>query len=165
MPFCPTCRVEYRQEFTECVDCGEVLVEILEPLPAFDITADTEPVLLCEIFDDIEVSMLMEVLQKEGIPAMMKSSGAGQYLSVYMGFSKYGKEIYVPPHLVAEAREIMVGMIGSSALLHKPSDFDDFEADGDIDIKSLKKQIKTFFICGTIVVIVGIFYLISLLEK
>ena len=161
MPYCPICRIEYRQEFTQCVDCGEMLVEILEPLPVVDIKADTEPVLLCEIFDDMEASMLVEALQTEGIPAMIKNSGAGQYLSVYMGFSKYGKEIYVPSHLFAAAREIMIGMMGYNALFHEPPDFDESESERNIDYKLIKKQIITFFSLGLLAVILAILYLLS----
>lgn len=31
--FCPTCRAEYREGFTECVDCEVPLVSELPPLP------------------------------------------------------------------------------------------------------------------------------------
>ena len=31
--YCPTCRAEYRSGFSQCADCGSLLVEALEPLP------------------------------------------------------------------------------------------------------------------------------------
>jgi hypothetical protein len=33
MPFCPTCRLEYRQGFTRCTDCDCYLVTSLEDIP------------------------------------------------------------------------------------------------------------------------------------
>ena len=37
MPWCPKCKMEYREGFTKCADCGEYLVDKLpeeEPEPA-----------------------------------------------------------------------------------------------------------------------------------
>jgi len=64
------------------------------------------PVLLCTLADDVITNMLIAALKDNGIPAMKKTKGIGQALSIVMGFSNENVEIYVPSDLLNEAREI-----------------------------------------------------------
>ena len=134
MPFCPVCRVEYRQGFTHCVDCGELLAVTLEslPVPSDGQTEDNQPVLLCTISEDVTAGMIMTALQAEGIPAIMKSHGAGQYLTVYMGFSVFDKDIYVPAQYNLEALEVLRVFTGENGFI-PAKDSDDESADSGSD--------------------------------
>jgi hypothetical protein len=64
--------------------------------------------------------MFVATLHGQGIPTLMKSRGAGQYLSIVMGYSIYSKDIYVPLRLETKARTIFNEIIGAAEDLPKP---------------------------------------------
>ena len=83
------------------------------------------PVLLCSIPDDrVSVGMIIAALKEQGIPAMKKTRGAGQYLSILMGFSIEDVEIYVPSSLHDKAQEILTVIMGTDDL----DELDNFES-------------------------------------
>ena len=72
MPFCPTCRAEYRAGFTECADCHVPLVETLKApeAPPGDLVAVYQgPVIQAEV--------LGRLLESEGILADVSASETG----------------------------------------------------------------------------------------
>ena len=88
MPWCPKCRSEYREGFTECADCRVALVDELPPLEEKKIgfvcrkaargtepfadgrfTAEDQPVLLLGLEDEAETIRLCELLESCHIPA------------------------------------------------------------------------------------------------
>ncbi|MCI8361327.1 MAG: hypothetical protein HFE86_08345 [Clostridiales bacterium] len=88
MPWCPKCRSEYREGFTECADCKAALVEELPPVeekklgfvcrtaargtdPFADgrFTAEDQPVLLLGLEDEDETLRLCELLDSCHVPA------------------------------------------------------------------------------------------------
>ena len=73
---------------------------------------DTEPILLCSLSDEIQADMVIAALKKQQIPALKKSVGTGQYLTIFMGFSTQGVEIYTSPELIDKAREVMNAIMG-----------------------------------------------------
>ena len=139
MPFCPICRAEYREGYTHCAYCEELLTEfhVSSTMPNKMHKKINELVLLCSLSDDTKTSMIMAALGEQGIPALMKERGAGQYLTIFMGFSVFNKGIYVPPHLEAEAREVLNGIFCEDRdalendLLAKSLGFDDFNDPDD----------------------------------
>ncbi len=83
MPFCPSCRCEYRMGFIRCNDCG---VELVDSLPAEtrespDI-GELELVELSSFPNPMEAQMIQELLKNNGIEAILQSdfnAGAGPY--------------------------------------------------------------------------------------
>ena len=68
-----------------------------------------KPVLLITVENEIKAEMLLAVLEEQEITAFKKIRGAGAYLSIYMGATYGGVEIYVPEQHVETAREIVDG--------------------------------------------------------
>ncbi len=70
--FCPKCKAEYREGFTECADCQVPLVNELpsespEPIPEF---VDVEAVLSTK--DPGEVALIKSLLEAEDIPFIVQ---------------------------------------------------------------------------------------------
>lgn len=63
--FCPRCRSEYREEFTECSSCNVPLVKELSPLPPEPEFINFEEVLATRNLG--EIAMLKSLLDSEGI--------------------------------------------------------------------------------------------------
>ena len=161
MPFCPICHVEYRQGFTHCADCAELLTETLvSNLVSNERNSiDAKPVLLCSTSEDMEANMIMATLQEKGIPAFIKKLGAGQYLSLYMGFSIFGKEIYVPSHQETKAREILAGTVWADAnelttSFDESPDWNDLKNQADV---AFYKSLNTRRSIGRILILVIVF--------
>lgn len=111
MPFCPVCRTEYREGFTECSECGQKLVESLEPQPADEkkpqTYIDDKPALLISGKSDIDSGMIEGCLKSADIPFYKKDHETGGYMRVYMGYSVYGADFYVPSMLLERAKEVL----------------------------------------------------------
>ena len=45
--------------------------------------------------DELEANMIASILKESGIECLIQDVGAGQYLNISMGFTVYGKDIYV----------------------------------------------------------------------
>lgn len=88
MPWCPNCRSEYREGFTECADCKVALVDELPPVAEKKIgfvcretargedpfadgrfTDEDRPVLLLGLEDQAETIRLCELLESCHVPA------------------------------------------------------------------------------------------------
>lgn len=113
MPWCPNCRIEYREDFTKCGDCGADLVDELPPQPASkesETRFDTEA-LLTTVDDEAQASVVEGLLHSCNIPTARSYKEAGSYVRVITGTSSYGIDIYVPSHNISEAQ----GIITSSA--------------------------------------------------
>ncbi len=83
MPFCPTCRSEYRAGFLKCADCGAQLVEQLPPAassattrPHPSIGPPVQEVEVAQFPNWLEASMAAEYLQRAGIPVVLVAAGA-----------------------------------------------------------------------------------------
>jgi len=89
MPFCPSCRCEYRMGFTCCNDCSIELVDSLpeETRESPDIGEspemdELELVELSSFPDPMEAQMIQELLENNGIESILQSdfsAGAGPY--------------------------------------------------------------------------------------
>lgn len=108
MPYCPTCRTEYRPGFLVCADCGVSLVDILpEELPPPK--AGEPPVVVHETINWAEAEVLKAKLESYGIPAALTGETAQR--AIYpSSFSPLGPiRILVPADRATEAREILEG--------------------------------------------------------
>ena len=75
MPFCPTCRSEYRPNIDCCPDCGSALVAELPPDPEPLSEEEVEQVLLCTVRGEIQSSLLRDMLRSEGILSRAQLGG------------------------------------------------------------------------------------------
>lgn len=104
MPFCPKCRCEYREGFSECADCDEILVD---SFPKTELPKENDhEMYLKTVATDIDAEMLIEMLANEGIPVRKKYRECGDYLTVFMGKTVMGIDLFVPSSLYQKALEI-----------------------------------------------------------
>lgn len=79
MPYCPSCRFEYKPEIVTCPDCNEKLVA---QLPEEDATEDGKSyddwVQVARLTSQQYSDMLLEALRAKNIPAVIQS-GAGYF--------------------------------------------------------------------------------------
>ena len=72
MPYCPRCKYEYVDGQTECIDCGEQLVDEL-PVRAGDESADESRYVAFRTYaSQVHAEMVREALANEGISAIVK---------------------------------------------------------------------------------------------
>ncbi|MDR7868811.1 MAG: hypothetical protein RIN56_18615 [Sporomusaceae bacterium] len=100
MPWCPSCREEYRQGFETCIDCGAELVDELPPPGKTIAAAKTEAV--CDTFlttaaDWQEAGVLEAFLKAAGIAVM-----------------KDGSDFYVPLRRLEDAQAIVDSIRGGA---------------------------------------------------
>jgi len=109
MPWCPRCKTEYREEFTNCTECGEKLVKNLNSeLDESEVTGAVEDeVFLANLSGPVEISYITSMLEEQGIPYMLTEADIGQYLSVIQGVSFFGKDVYVSGKDFDRAAEIV----------------------------------------------------------
>jgi len=97
--FCPKCRIEYREGYTECAECRAPLVEELPPEPE---TEYVEWVTILTTMDQNTVMVATSLLEDAGIPVLVKGEG----LQIIVG-SGAPKEIQVMPENAAQARLLL----------------------------------------------------------
>lgn len=130
MLYCPKCKAEYRDGFTKCSDCDEILVENIETSAVKP--ADNEPIthyideiidetLLIIIADQVEYSYITSMLAQENIAYIVKVDGISQYLKMFTGISFSGREIFVGKADIIRATEII-----ESAKLELPLEYEDY---------------------------------------
>lgn len=113
MPWCPKCRVEYREGFNMCPDCEQELVDELqlgeESSKGYGYKYDNdEEVFLVSVADEIEADIIESLLGSHGIPVMKKRKETGSYLNIVMGVNLFGVDIYVPSKAFKKANEILM---------------------------------------------------------
>jgi hypothetical protein len=82
--FCPVCRLEYREGFTKCADCG---LELVPALPAENPIPDNIP--LVPVFESSDWAMILvarSLLDGSGIPHLVKND----LLQDLMGMGRIG---------------------------------------------------------------------------
>lgn len=72
MPYCPSCRTEYREGIGECPDCGAALVESLPPAPQ-PVWDPTEWVTVEELGDEVEARIIEGFLLEHDVPVRIVS--------------------------------------------------------------------------------------------
>jgi len=88
MPFCPSCKYEYVDGKTECIDCGAALVDEL-PVDADTGLEDDDVryVAFRSYASRVHAEMVREVLANEGISAVIKGD---EFLGTGTGLSAGG---------------------------------------------------------------------------
>ena len=105
--YCPQCRCEYRDGFTECSDCHVPLLAGTppqEPVDRFDPTLDL--VVVLETNDRIQLAFAKGLLEEAGIPFFILGQIATLIQDVDGFFHKWAR-VQVPRDREAEARELM----------------------------------------------------------
>jgi len=121
--FCPTCKTEYRENFTTCADCGVKLVtELPQTSPKPDLVpADWQYLLTAS--NDMEAAMIESFLDGEQIPvfkknASLQSLGLGMILNI---------EIFVPASCLERSHEILQAFKETDFSFEIDDDFEDFQ--------------------------------------
>ncbi len=102
--WCPKCKSEFREGFTECPACKVPLVETLEEEKPSE---TVEPVLLMSFQDRNELELAAGVLDRAGIPYLLKEPGSGEYLRIVTGQNMFGTELYVDPRVQRTALRLL----------------------------------------------------------
>jgi hypothetical protein len=108
--YCPQCRIEYRDGFTECSDCrvpllpGSCPPDPSDPPDPFN--PDLELVVVLETNDSIELALAKGLLEDAGIPLFVLGQIATLVQDVD-GFLRKWVRLQVPRDREAEAREIL----------------------------------------------------------
>lgn len=104
--FCPKCRTEYREGFTECADCGVPLVEELPPQPS-----RTEPeedlsvlVTVLSTVNASTIALAKSILEDAGIDFNVSGELPKSMLSIGI------MQIQVAEDDEAEARRLLEGI-------------------------------------------------------
>ena len=105
--YCPQCRVEYRDGFTECFDCH---VPLFAGTPPSETAAASDPalglVVVLETNDRIQLALAKGLLEDAGIPFF----ALGQIATLIQDVDPYLHKwvrVQVPRDGEAEAREIL----------------------------------------------------------
>lgn len=104
--WCPKCRSEYREGINVCPVCQVHLVETL-PAEADEPELPREPELLMVFSDQTELAMAQEVLERSGIPYLLKELGSGEYLRIVTGANMFGTGLYVDRHYTHRALRLL----------------------------------------------------------
>ena len=121
--YCPQCRVEYRDGFTECSDCHvPLLAGTCPPDPPDPFNPSLELVVVLETNDPVQLAMAKGLLEDAGIPLFVLGQIATLIQDVD-GFLHKWVRLQVPRDREAEARELL-----EQVLQPVPEDTADHEA-------------------------------------
>ena len=101
MPFCPKCKCEYREGYTECADCGVPLRKRLpteEEERAEQLRTPGSAMrqrLLMVTTDHIQTAIVVDILGQNSVVSYAQGKELGQCLEACMGYARYGDDIYV----------------------------------------------------------------------
>ncbi len=104
MPSCPKCKAEYAENFSFCRNCNVKLVKHQESEVFIDLGPAT---ILTNVPNEHEANFIESVLIANNIPFFRQHTGAGSYLTIEMGMSNFGIDIFVPESLVEKAKELI----------------------------------------------------------
>jgi hypothetical protein len=96
--YCPNCKSEFRDGFEFCTTCKCTLVEELPDAETKDIPKELQnedEVFLINVRNEYEADIIESILCSNDIKVLRKHRDAGGYLSIYMGNSVQGVDIYV----------------------------------------------------------------------
>ena len=113
MPWCPKCKIEYREGFEICSDCGSALVdeypEDIDKPDDPDTSEDWEHFMY--LFNETEADIVMGLLETAGIPVIKMYKGMGILHKVYTG-KVAGVDLYVPREKLDKAKELLKAQTG-----------------------------------------------------
>jgi hypothetical protein len=113
--YCPQCRVEYRDGFTECSDCH---IPLLAGTPPVETAAPSDPalglVVVLETNDRFQLALAKGLLEDAGIPFFVLGQIATLIQDVDPYLHKWVR-VQVPRDREAEAREILDQLLVANA--------------------------------------------------
>ena len=105
--YCPQCRVEYRDGFTECSDCHvPLLAGTCPPDPPDPFNPSLELVVVLETNDPVQLAMAKGLLEDAGIPLFVLGQIATLIQDVD-GFLHKWVRLQVPRDREIEARNLL----------------------------------------------------------
>lgn len=119
MPWCPKCKSEYREGFTECATCHVPLVDELpeedetrvqdtvQAGPAEETVQIANPIAVYTSERRIDAEMIRDMLQDSGIAAGMRQVMIQQSGAVSGRRARYGVELVVDAADTARARQLI----------------------------------------------------------
>ncbi len=110
--FCPVCESEYEPGITHCPDDNSALVERLTPENTLHDSSEARLVSLYKLGSPAEAEMVGDILNQNGIRAVVKSGGADM-LSPLLSATSEGAEIFVDERDVDRAFEVYNAFFGS----------------------------------------------------
>lgn len=115
--YCPECRSEYPAPATVCRDCGEALVDVLDPIaPEGSGVVWTDTVAVLRSTELAEVLVAKSVLQAHGIPFEVRNELLQDLLAPRFigGFNPLTgpMEIRVPSAFAPDARAALAHAVG-----------------------------------------------------
>jgi len=105
--YCPKCRAEYREGFTECSDCRVPLVWELPPESTGPGNPDLEWVSVFDGDDPLIIASAKELLERAGIPFYVVGDEIGARHAVIGEYIHPWRRICVGRDREAEARAIL----------------------------------------------------------
>jgi hypothetical protein len=124
MPWCPKCKIEYREGFSKCADCEVDLVEELPPEPESQEESfqDVELAFLLIANSNMEASMFKSFLEANDIPTVTRLKYTGSYLNILLGDTIMGVDLYVPVDCLDKARELVDVYFSSNPVIVQDDD-------------------------------------------
>jgi hypothetical protein len=106
--YCPKCKYEFEDWCEVCNDCGIPLTNEppVQPEPFMPDEYEGEA-LLTTVSGSMEAEIIASLLGSYNIPVIKKYRGIGNYLSIYMGASNMGVDLYVPKSALETSKEIL----------------------------------------------------------
>jgi hypothetical protein len=104
--YCPQCRIEYRDDARECIDCHTALVEGAPPHEASRFDPSLDLVVVLETNDRLQLAMATGLMEDAGIPFFVLGQIA-TLVSDVDAFLKKWMRLQVPRDREAEARELL----------------------------------------------------------
>jgi hypothetical protein len=109
--FCPVCEAEYEPGITRCPDDGAELVEKLTPEVTAHDHSEARFVPLHAFGNPAEAEMVADILQKNGIRAVVQSGGADAFAPL-LSSAALGSSVLIDERDLDRAREIYQAFFG-----------------------------------------------------
>lgn len=135
MSWCPNCKYEYEREFTNCTDCGALLVEEVPLEEKFEFNIDDyvedKAVFLVTPNDEIEANFIESILKEEKIPVLVEHPSLGFVLPSNVFFNSYSGnvEFFVPERLLPRAKEIVEDLRKEPEFIDMPEAEEEYNED------------------------------------
>ena len=119
MAYCQKCKTEYREGYSRCSDCDMDLVENLVEEDLIEESLEDHnnalisklmndsPEFLITAVDVIDAELIESFLGTNNIPVLKKFRESGDYLTILMGNTNLGIDMYVPSKLFDEAKILL----------------------------------------------------------
>ena len=118
MPFCPSCRAEYRPEFLRCTQCDVELVDSLPPQDPSESGPDgLKLVELASFPNASEAEMIQELLESNGVSTVIR--GEADPIGAISGAEP--ATLLVARNDLARAREIYDAFFAGDAITPESS--------------------------------------------